>query len=69
MALFSEMMDEADEKDREIGELRSENQRLRAALVECLDWMEETRASGDCGFWDWQPGDVYSKGRDALGNV
>lgn len=33
-----------------------------AALDECLDWMEQLRASGDAGFWEWQPGDAYNKG-------
>lgn len=33
-----------------------------AALDECLEWMEQLRASGDAGFWEWQPGDAYNKG-------
>lgn len=33
-----------------------------AALDECLECMEQLRASGDAGFWEWQPGDAYNKG-------
>jgi hypothetical protein len=44
----------------------AEVERLRAALADCLDDMEQTRASGDAGFWDWKEGDVYSRGRKAL---
>jgi hypothetical protein len=47
-------------KDEEIEALRS---RLRC----CLNWMEETRACGDCGNWDWLPGDIYTRGREILG--
>ena len=39
---------------------------LEALLRECTDWMEDTRASGDCGFWDWCPGDEYNRARTAL---
>ncbi len=35
---------------------------LLEALKACLEWMEETRACGDCGFWDWTPGDTYMRG-------
>ena len=35
-----------------------------AALVEAATrltaWAEGLRASGDAGFWDWEPGDEYS---------
>ena len=46
--------------------LMDDNDRLRAALSDALDWMEDLRASGDAGFWDWQDGDDYTIGRDAL---
>lgn len=32
---------------------------LLEALKKCAEWMESTRASGDCGNWDWQDGDDY----------
>lgn len=39
---------------------------LVESLEKCLEWMEETRASGDAGYWDWEKGDVYSQGKAAL---
>lgn len=41
---------------------------LVESLEKCLEWMEETRASGDAGYWDWEKGDVYSQGKAALQN-
>ena len=38
------------------------NIELLAALVACLEWMEELRASGDAGNWEWKD-DEYTKGR------
>ena len=38
------------------------NVELLLALVECLDWMEQLRSSGDAGNWDWE-NDAYTKGR------
>jgi len=35
---------------------------LLMALSSCLDWMEDLRASGDAGNWEWQD-DVYTRGR------
>ena len=28
---------------------------------ECLDWMEGMRSTGDCGFWEWEKEDGYTK--------
>ena len=28
-------------------------------LRKLTKWMEEMRASGDAGFWDWEEGDAY----------
>lgn len=39
------------------------------ALEDALNRMEEDRASGDCGNWDWVDGDVYSRGRAALAEI
>jgi hypothetical protein len=39
---------------------------LLKALQDCLDEMESLRLSGDAGFWEWEDGDVYSKGVDAV---
>ena len=38
------------------------NVELLSALVACLDWMEQLRASGDAGNWEWED-DAYTKGR------
>jgi hypothetical protein len=38
------------------------NAELLAALSACLDWMEQLRASGDAGKWEWED-DEYTKGR------
>jgi hypothetical protein len=38
------------------------NAELLAALSACLDWMEQLRASGDAGNWQWRD-DAYTKGR------
>lgn len=38
------------------------NIELLSALTACLDWMEQLRASGDAGSWEWKD-DVYTKGR------
>jgi hypothetical protein len=38
------------------------NIELLSALSACLDWMEELRASGDAGNWEWGD-DEYIKGR------
>ena len=38
------------------------NAELLAALSACLDWMEQLRASGDAGNWEWED-DEYTKGR------
>ena len=39
------------------------------ALEDALNRMEEDRASGDCGNWDWVDGDVYSRGRATLAEI
>ena len=44
----------------------AEIRRHRLHLTDCLDWMEQTRASGDCGNWDWAEDDVYTAGRASL---
>lgn len=52
-----------------IGRLRqSENERdsFRALLAEALAWMEEGRASGDWGNWDWHEGDIFTRGMELL---
>ena len=46
--------------------LGADVERLREALAGALNWMEETRASGDAGNWDWEAGDVYSHGLAVL---
>ena len=38
------------------------NAELLSALTACLDWMEQLRASGDAGNWEWED-DAYTKGR------
>ena len=38
------------------------NVELLSALTDCLDWMEQLRASGDAGNWEWGD-DAYTKGR------
>jgi hypothetical protein len=38
------------------------NAKLLSALTACLDWMEQLRASGDAGNWEWKD-DAYTKGR------
>ena len=38
------------------------NAKLLLALTDCLDWMEQLRASGDAGNWEWKD-DAYTKGR------
>ena len=38
------------------------NAELLLALTDCLDWMEQLRASGDAGNWEWED-DAYTKGR------
>jgi hypothetical protein len=38
------------------------NIELLSALTACLDWMEQLRASGDAGNWEWED-DEYTKGR------
>ena len=38
------------------------NAELLSALTACLDWMEQLRASGDAGNWEWKD-DAYTKGR------
>ena len=38
------------------------NVELLSALTACLDWMEQLRASGDAGNWEWED-DEYTKGR------
>ena len=38
------------------------NLQLLSALTGCLDWMEELRASGDAGNWEWKD-DAYTNGR------
>jgi hypothetical protein len=46
--------------------LRADNDRLRDRAQRALVWMEQTRASGDVGFWEWEPDDEYSGLRAAL---
>jgi len=48
------------------GDKMVEIARLRGLLAATTEWMEETRASGDAGFWEWHPDDVYSRARAAL---
>ena len=38
----------------------------REHLKACLDWMEQFRASGDAGNWEWTPDDAYTKARAFL---
>jgi hypothetical protein len=38
------------------------NAELLSTLTACLDWMEQLRASGDAGNWEWKD-DAYTKGR------
>lgn len=46
-------------------DLETENQRLRTALGDCLDWMEALRSCGDMGNWEWED-DAYTQGIAAL---
>lgn len=48
---------------------RAEVAVLREALADCLERMEQLRASGDSGFWDWRDGDEYQRGVAALANT
>jgi hypothetical protein len=38
-------------------------------MRQCLDWMEDLRASGDAGFWDWSERCEYTRGRQALAKL
>ena len=44
----------------------AEIERLRGHLTECLDWMEDGRASGDWGNWDWDGDSEYTRARAEL---
>ena len=78
-ATFSLGADAADllpEAIKEIEELRASAEAAEAklavavgALEDALNRMEEDRASGDCGNWDWVDGDVYSRGRATLAEI
>ncbi|WP_313533418.1 hypothetical protein, partial [Haematobacter sp.] len=46
--------------------LRARIKVLEEALVGCMTWMEQLRASGDAGFWSWSEGDEYTRARAAL---
>lgn len=35
-------------------------------MRQCLDWMEDLRASGDAGCWEWSDRCEYTRGRHAL---
>lgn len=50
----------------ELTALREREAVLVARLTDCLDWMEAARTCGDCGFWDWTEGDIYTSGRRAI---
>lgn len=43
-------------------EAEADVSRLMDALDRCLEWMEQTRACGDSGNWEWADGDPYSHG-------
>lgn len=45
---------------------RGETTQQIKLLVECLEWMEELRASGDSGFWTWDESDTYTKAKKYL---
>ena len=40
---------------------------LKDVLVECLKWMEDLRASGDAGSWEWTPESEYARALYILG--
>ena len=39
---------------------------LEASLKECTEWMEQLRASGDAGFWEWEKESKYTKAQELL---
>ena len=42
------------------------SKKLYEALDACASYMEQLRASGDAGFWDWKACDEYSNAIAAL---
>lgn len=46
--------------------LLAASKKLYEALDACASYMEQLRASGDVGFWDWKAGDEYSNAIAAL---
>ena len=46
--------------------LLAASKKLYEALDACASYMEQLRASGDAGFWDWKAGDEYSNAIAAL---
>ena len=49
----------------ELRRLYANNTDLLNALRDCAAWMEDLRASGDAGNWDWEA-DEYTRAMDAI---
>ena len=49
----------------ELRRLYVNNTDLLNALRDCAAWMEDLRASGDAGNWDWEA-DEYTRAMDAI---
>lgn len=49
----------------ELERMKQENIKLLSALTGCLKWMEQLRASGDAGNWEWKD-DAYTAGLAAI---
>lgn len=50
----------------DIGKLVIQRESLKQHLSLCLDWMEQMRASGDGGNWNWSGDSEYTQARQAL---
>jgi hypothetical protein len=49
----------------ELRRLYANNTDLLNALRDCAAWMEDLRASGDAGNWEWEA-DEYTRAMDAI---
>lgn len=49
----------------ELRRLYANNTDLLNALRDCAAWMEDLRASGDAGNWDWEA-DEFTRAMDAI---
>jgi len=47
--------------ESENASLKQQVAEMKKIIMDCAEWMESGRASGDWGFWDWDEDDVYTK--------